>query len=106
MNQILVEEDFAHIEGRDMNIILNLLDELGLEAEPTPPRGRGDRHRWQLALHWQPSDLIPHEIALQLPSVTWRIREHFVGTEKQPPSTVAVYARDETVLWSSRPEAA
>ncbi|MCZ4602388.1 hypothetical protein O3S80_01075 [Streptomyces sp. Lzd4kr] len=106
MNQILVEEDFTHIEGRDMNVILDLLDELGLEAEPTPPRGRGDRHGWQLVMHWQPSEPIPHETTLQLPTVTSRIREYFVGVEKRPPSTVAVYARDETVLWSSRPDAA
>lgn len=106
MNQILVEEDFTHIEGRDMNVILDLLDALGLEAEPTPPRGRVARHGWKLVMHWQPSEPIPPATAVQLPAVVRSIREYFVGIEKRPPSTVAVYDHDETLLWSSQPDAA
>ncbi|MCX5095712.1 hypothetical protein OOK36_44190 [Streptomyces sp. NBC_00365] len=50
MDEILVEEDFAHTDGRDMNVILDFLDELNLEAEPTAPRSTGKGRHWELTM--------------------------------------------------------
>ncbi|MFI9272035.1 hypothetical protein ACIGXM_15115 [Kitasatospora sp. NPDC052896] len=98
MDEILVEENFAHIDGSDMNVILDLLDELNLEAEPTAPRSSGRGRRWELTMHWQPAGPIPESTDAALPTAVARIRDHFVTTGKQPPSRVAVYDRDGRVL--------
>ncbi|MGK4582694.1 hypothetical protein [Kitasatospora sp. HPMI-4] len=98
MDEILVEENFAHISGDDMNVILDLLDELHLEAEPTAPRGNGRGRRWELTMHWQSAGPLPENTGAALSGAVARIRDHFVTAGKQPPSRVAVYDRDGLVL--------
>ncbi|MFJ9683603.1 hypothetical protein ACIRP2_37065 [Streptomyces sp. NPDC101194] len=100
MNEILVEENFARIDGRDMNVILDLLDGLNLEAEPTAPRSSGRGRHWALTMHWQPAGPIPESTEAGLPDTVARIRDHFVAAGKQPPSRVAVHRRDGLVLWT------
>ncbi|MFF2960018.1 hypothetical protein ACFVT1_14200 [Streptomyces sp. NPDC057963] len=100
MNEILVEENFARIDGRDMNVILDLLDGLNLEAEPTAPRGSGRGRHWELTMYWQPTGPIPDSTEAGLPDTAAKIRDHFVTAGKQPPSKVAVYRRDGLVLWT------
>ncbi|MGF1424946.1 hypothetical protein [Kitasatospora sp. LaBMicrA B282] len=98
MDEILVEENFAHIDGVDMNVILDLFDELDLDAEPTAPRGNGRGRRWELTVHWLAAGPIPPSTDAALPRTVARIREHFVATGKRPPSRVAVYDRDGRIL--------
>jgi hypothetical protein len=100
MAEILVEEDFLHIDGGDMNVILDLLDELNLEAEPTAPRSRGKGRHWELTMYWQPTGAIPESTEAGLPGTVAKIRDHFVTAGKRPPSRVAVYGRDGSVLWT------
>ncbi|GAA3840390.1 hypothetical protein GCM10022403_085800 [Streptomyces coacervatus] len=100
MAQILVEEDFVHIDGDDMNVVLDLLDELNLEAEPTAPRGGGKGRHWELTMYWQPTGSIPGSTVAGLPDTIARIRDHFVTAGKRPPSRVGVYGRDGSVLWT------
>jgi hypothetical protein len=100
MDEILVEEDFAHTDGRDMNVILDFLDELNLEAEPTAPRSTGRGRHWELTMYWQPAGSIPESTEAGLPDTVAKIRDHFVTAGKRPPSRVAVYGRDGLVLWT------
>ncbi|MEE1787657.1 hypothetical protein PUR71_32825 [Streptomyces sp. SP17BM10] len=99
MDAILVEEDFAHIDGTDMNAILELLGRLALEAEPTAPRGGGGRGRqWELTMHWQATGPISEATEAGLRDTAARIREHFVTAGKQAPSRVVLCGRDGLVL--------
>ncbi|MBV6697331.1 hypothetical protein [Kitasatospora aureofaciens] len=98
MNAILVEENFAHIDGSDMNVILDVLDQLNFDAEPTAPRGNGGRRNWELTMHWQSAGPIPESAEAALRDAVAKIRDHFVTAGKQPPSRVAVCNRDGLVL--------
>ncbi|MFD4764427.1 hypothetical protein ACFWOJ_38165 [Streptomyces sp. NPDC058439] len=100
MNEILVEENFARMDGRDMNVVLGLLDGLNLEAEPTAPRSSGRGRHWELTMYWQPAGPIPESTEAGLPGTLAEIRDHFVAAGKQPPSRAAVYRRDGLVLWT------
>ncbi|MFT9821169.1 hypothetical protein [Lysinibacillus sp. NPDC056185] len=105
MNAILVEENFARVDGRDMNVILDLLDELNLEAEPTAPRSSGRGRHWELAMYWQPEGPIPENTEAGLPDTVAKIGDHFVAAGKQLPSRVTIYGRDGVVLWALRLDA-
>ncbi|GAB2729569.1 hypothetical protein [Kitasatospora kifunensis] len=105
MAEILVEENFAHIDGSDMNVILDLLDELALEAEPTAPRSSGRGRQWELTMHWQQATPVPADIEAALPAVVARIRDHFQNAGKQLPARVALYNRDALLLRTFEPDA-
>ena len=98
MTEVLIEENFVHIDGTDMNVILDILDRLGLEAEPTAPRHVSERHTWVLALHWLTERPMPDAVAAALPGVLTRIRQRFTGTGKVPPARLAVYGLDGALL--------
>ncbi|MEY9967877.1 hypothetical protein ABIA33_005957 [Streptacidiphilus sp. MAP12-16] len=100
MTEVLIEENFVHIDGTDMNVILNLLDRLGLEAEPTAPRHVSERHSWVLALHWLREGQISEAVEAALPGVFAEIRQHFVAGGKVPPAQIAVYGLDGLLLRS------
>jgi hypothetical protein len=51
MAHILIEENFRQIDGQDMEALLEALNGLGLDAEPTGPRTSLHRHGWVLVLH-------------------------------------------------------
>ncbi|MDH6108391.1 hypothetical protein P3T36_003965 [Kitasatospora sp. MAP12-15] len=57
MTQLLIEENFQHLDGQDLVSLIEALAELGLNAEPTQPRTvtRGDD--WALVLHWLRDDI-------------------------------------------------
>ncbi|MFD7901333.1 MULTISPECIES: hypothetical protein [unclassified Kitasatospora] len=98
MDAILVEEDFVHIDGTDMNAILELLGRLGLDAEPTAPRGGGRGRQWELTMHWQTHGPISEATENGLRDTAGRIREHFVAAGKRAPSKVVLCGRDGLVL--------
>ncbi|MEV7023861.1 hypothetical protein [Kitasatospora sp. NPDC093558] len=98
MDAILVEEDFAHIDGTDMNAILELLDRLDLDAEPTAPRGGGRGQHWELTMHWQTHGPISDATEAALRDAAGKIREHFVTAGKQAPTRVVLCGRDGLVL--------
>jgi hypothetical protein len=75
--QILIEENFNHIDGQDMEELLEALTGLGLDAEPTQPRtptghGRG----WVLVLHWlrdEPQHIMEDGFAAALTDAVHRV---------------------------------
>lgn len=52
MAQLLIEENFQHLDGQDVESLIEALAELGLRAEPTQPRTRTHSPGWTLVLHW------------------------------------------------------
>ncbi len=98
MAEILVEENFARIDGADMNVILDILGELTLEAEPTAPR-RNDRGRnWNLTIHWLRRGPIPESTLTGLPTAFAKIKDHFVAVGKIPPTQLILRGPDEGLL--------
>jgi hypothetical protein len=105
MTEVLIEENFVHIDGTDMNVILNLLDRLGVEAEPTAPRHLSEHHSWTIALHWLMEGSIPDGIGAALPGVLSQIRRHFADAGKTLPERIALYGLDGSPLGTVEPEA-
>ncbi|MER7672475.1 hypothetical protein ABTY61_29015 [Kitasatospora sp. NPDC096128] len=56
MTQLLIEENFQHLDGQDVEVLIEALAELGLSAEPTQPRTGARRGDWALVLHWLGED--------------------------------------------------
>ncbi|QMU78618.1 hypothetical protein GXW83_25845 [Streptacidiphilus sp. PB12-B1b] len=106
MTEVLIEENFVHIDGTDMNVILDLLDRLGLEAEPTAPRHISERRHWSLSLHWLTEGQLPDRVAAVLPGVLVEVRRHFADTGKVPPDRIALYGLDGSPLGTVEPEVA
>ncbi|MBF9069495.1 hypothetical protein [Streptacidiphilus fuscans] len=52
MAQLLIEENFQHLDGQDVEDLIEAFEELGLRAEPTQPRSEPTRRGWVLTLHW------------------------------------------------------
>ncbi|WP_327071169.1 hypothetical protein OG500_36555 [Kitasatospora sp. NBC_01250] len=59
MAQLLVEENFQHLDGQDVELLIEALAELGLTAEPTQPRTATRGDDWALILHWLRDDTEP-----------------------------------------------
>jgi hypothetical protein len=57
MTQLLIEENFQHLDGQDVESLIEALAELGLSAEPTQPRTGTRRGDWALVLHWLRDDI-------------------------------------------------
>jgi hypothetical protein len=57
MAQLLIEENFQHLDGQDVESLIEAFAELGLSAEPTQPRSGTRRGDWVLALHWLRDDI-------------------------------------------------
>ncbi|MFJ8471072.1 hypothetical protein [Kitasatospora sp. NPDC094011] len=69
MAQLLVEENFQHLDGDDVESLIEALTGLGFSAEPTQPRTAGRGREWTLYLHWLRDDLGPvtgDDVALAL----------------------------------------
>jgi hypothetical protein len=94
MTEVLIEENFVHIDGNDMNVILTIIDRLGLEAEPTAPRHVSERHTWVLSLHWLTAGPVPDRVAAALPGLLAEIGGHYRTEGKVPPARLAVYGLD------------
>lgn len=106
MAEILVEENFVRIDGDDMNALLNILDAVDLEAEPTAPRDNDTGVRWQLAVHWLPSAPPSAERLATLAGAFAEIHAHFVLEGKVPPARVILYGRESEAIHIFEPEAA
>ncbi|WP_037607112.1 hypothetical protein [Streptacidiphilus rugosus] len=52
MAQLLIEENFEHLDGQDVEDLIEAFQALGLRAEPTQPRTAPQRRGWVLVLHW------------------------------------------------------
>ncbi|WP_329563707.1 hypothetical protein [Kitasatospora sp. NBC_01266] len=57
MAQLLIEENFQHLDGQDVEALIEALAELGIRAEPTQPRTASRSGDWVLVLHWLGDDL-------------------------------------------------
>ncbi|MET8628854.1 hypothetical protein ABZW30_34820 [Kitasatospora sp. NPDC004669] len=57
MTQLLIEENFQHLDGQDVESLIEALAELGLSAEPTQPRTGARNDDWALVLHWLRDDI-------------------------------------------------
>ena len=103
MAEILVEENFVRIDGDDMNALLNVLDRIGIEAEPTAPRhdDGGDRDgAWTLVVHWLNAGPVAPAADAAFPGAFAEIHDHFASAGKLPPSRVLLYGADDSVLRS------
>ena len=103
MVEVLVEENFAHIDGTDMNVILDTLDGLELEAEPTAPRGDHSGHDWVLVLHWLQQGPVATDTEVALPAAFTAIRAHFTLAGKQPPARMDLFGPDDKILLTLDP---
>lgn len=103
MAEILVEENFVRISGEDMNALLNILNRLGVEAEPTAPRNGSHGRNWILAVHWLQAGAVDTETMSELPGALAEIHAHFVAEGKLPPSRVVLYGLDDAVLHTFTP---
>ena len=56
MTALLIEENFQHLDGQDVESLIEALAELGLSAEPTQPRTGTRNGEWVLVLHWLRDD--------------------------------------------------
>jgi hypothetical protein len=109
MAEILVEENFVRIDGTDMNALLNILDRIGIQAEPTGPRhddGDEDDPSWTLAVHWLNAGPLPPATDDAFPAAFEEISAHFAAAGKLPPSRVLLYGPDDAVLRTYVPAAA
>lgn len=52
MTALLIEENFQHLDGQDVESLIEALAELGVSAEPTQPRTSTRHDEWVLVLHW------------------------------------------------------
>ena len=100
MTEVLIEENFVHIDGGDMNVILAIVDRLGLEAEPTAPRHVSEHRSWVLSLHWLMAGPVSPPVAAALPSVLAEIRQYYQAAGKVPPARLTVYGLDGRTLSS------
>ncbi len=99
MAEILVEENFAHIDGSDMNVILDLLGEVAaIEAEPTAPRHNSGGDHWELSMHWLQAEPMAESTAAALSDVIGKIGNHFTAAEKLPPRRTVLYGADGQVF--------
>ncbi len=57
MTQVLIEENFQHLNGQDVESLIEALAALGLSAEPTQPRTGSRNGDWALVLHWLRDDV-------------------------------------------------
>jgi hypothetical protein len=107
MAEILVEENFVRIDGGDMNALLNILDRIGIEAEPTAPRhddGGDHGGAWTLAVHWLNAGPVAPAADAAFPAAFAQIRAHFADAGKLPPSRVLLYGADDSVLRTYTPD--
>ena len=106
MAEILVEANFVRIDGDDMNTLLNVLDRVGLEAEPTAPRDNDTGRHWELAVHWLPTAPPSAEMITARSGAFAEIHAHFVLEGKVPPARVILYGRESEAIHIFEPEAA
>ena len=57
MAQLLIEENFQHLDGQDVESLIEAFAGLGLRAEPTQPRTGTHSSGWTLVLHWLMDDV-------------------------------------------------
>jgi hypothetical protein len=106
MAEILVEENFVRIDGDDMNALLNILDRLGVAAEPTAPRhddgGDSGAEGWTLVVHWLNAGPIAPAVDEALPGALAEISAHFADAGRVAPTRVLLFGPDDTVLRTYR----
>jgi hypothetical protein len=111
MARLLIEENFQHLDGVDVEELIEAFEGLGVSAEPTGPRSVQPRHGWVLQLHLLRDDatLLTHEFLSGPLAEAVRgvlLRQHAVGAggtsvrERTLPLRVDVHGRDGQVLAS------
>ena len=109
MPQLLIEENFQHLDGEDVEGLIEALRDLGLSAEPTQPRSGGGRRNWVLMLHWLADDTAPLDATLRDGSLAATVRgalghPHPVGEdgtqvrERTIPRRIEIRDRNDRVL--------
>ncbi|WP_042365380.1 hypothetical protein [Streptacidiphilus neutrinimicus] len=109
MPQLLIEENFQHLDGEDVEELIEALGALGLSAEPTQPRTPGPHRGWVLMLHWLRDDTAPLDAALRDGSLADAVRgalghPHPIGEdgtevrERTMPRRIQIRDRHDQVL--------
>ena len=100
MLELLVELNRTRIDAGDMRAVLAILGELDTEARPTRQRADGPGDGWTLRLRLVPSGPVPQRVVRGLVPAAVRVREHFTGRGKVPPSRLMLLDPDNTPLMS------
>ncbi|WP_042381051.1 hypothetical protein [Streptacidiphilus melanogenes] len=109
MAGLLIEENFQHLDGVEVEELIEAFEDLGLSAEPTGPRGTQPRHGWVLQLHLLREDatLLTQEFLSGPLADAVRgvlLRQHAVGVggtsvrERTLPLRVEIRGRDGRAL--------
>ncbi|SEL94024.1 hypothetical protein [Streptacidiphilus jiangxiensis] len=110
MAQLLIEENFQHLDGEDVESLIEAFGALGLSAEPTQPRTDAETRRgWVLVLHWLRDDTTALDPVLRDGSIAAAVRgalqhQHPIGPdgtevrERTLPRRVEIRDRDSRVL--------
>ncbi|WP_370117365.1 hypothetical protein [Streptacidiphilus sp. MAP12-33] len=112
MAQLLIEENFQHLDGVDVEELIEAFGELGLTTEPTQPRSTQPRRGWVLQLHLLRDDaaLLTQEFLTGPLANAVRgvlLRQHAVGgggtsvRERTLPARIDIHGRDGRVLAST-----
>jgi hypothetical protein len=112
MAQLLIEANFQHLDGVDVEELIEAFEALGLSAEPTQPRSAQPRRGWVLQLHLLRDDaalITPAFLAGPLADAVRGVmlRQHAVGgsgtcvRERTLPIRIEVHGRDGRVLASA-----
>ncbi|WP_143094526.1 hypothetical protein [Streptacidiphilus jiangxiensis] len=106
---MLLEENFQHLDGVDVEELIEAFGELGMSVEPTQPRSAQPRRGWVLQLHSLRDDasllteaFLSGPLADAVRGVL--LRQHAVGgggtnvRERTLPSRIEVHGRDGRLL--------
>jgi hypothetical protein len=110
VTQILIEENFRHIDGQDMERLIETLADLGLDADPTQPRTPERHGRWVLVLHWLGDSVQPltdDAFAARLADTVRQVfqeqrpAELAPALQRTPPSRIDIHAAHSGAMLGS-----
>jgi hypothetical protein len=94
MTDLLVEENFVHIDTIDMDVIIALLSAAALKAGPTVARRVSEPRAWILVMHWSGVGPVPTAVGEALAGVFARVHRYFTAWGKVAPARMTVYGPD------------
>jgi hypothetical protein len=108
MAHILIEENFRHINGLDMEALIAAFRDQGISAEPTQRQTSHKNTRWVLVLHWLGNQTVLPATESAAVAVAGKIRELYrikregVGEDRPrtPPMRIDLYGPGDELITS------
>ncbi|MBV9024355.1 MAG: hypothetical protein JO362_11320 [Streptomycetaceae bacterium] len=108
MAHILIEENFRHIDGLDMEALIAAFRDQGISAEPTQRQTIRKGTRWVLVLHWLGNQTVLSAVESAAVAVADKVRELYrikrngVGEDQRrtPPIRIDLYGPDDALITS------